>query len=209
VLAPMASMLDRDWGQVSFATLAMRSILDSVGARLDETRDISRYMISLLIFLGLLGTFWGLLQTIGAVSDTVGNISTASSSTADVITHLMDGIRKPLSGMSTAFSASLFGLAGSLILGFLDLQASQCQNQFYNELEEWLTETTEITARLGGPKSPLPAADALAAGTGASLEVAIGDLRREVRDLSDTLRRITEGTAEANRAPPPERERKG
>ena len=121
------------------SALSMRSLLDGVNFRLDETRDISRYMIGLLIFLGLLGTFWGLLQTVSSLGTVIGNLSIGDGGdVASVFGSLKAGLTEPLAGMGTAFSSSLFGLAGSLVLGFLDLQVAQAQNRFYMDLEEWL-----------------------------------------------------------------------
>jgi hypothetical protein len=119
--------------------------LDSIGNRLDERRDISRYLISLLVFLGLLGTFWGLLGTIGSIGDTIGSLDPRSGDANDVLDALKGGLKAPLDGMGTAFSSSLFGLAGSLVLGFLDLQSGQAQNRFYLELENWLSSVTDVT----------------------------------------------------------------
>ncbi|MGB0921574.1 MAG: flagellar motor protein MotA [Alphaproteobacteria bacterium] len=146
LLAPMNAMLKSKRGSETLSALSTRSILDSVAARLDEARDISRYMIGLLIFLGLLGTFWGLLQTIAAVGDTIGNLTAGSGDTAAIFEDLKAGLAAPLDGMGTAFSSSLFGLAGSLVLGFLDLQVGGAQNRFYNELEEWLSSRTRLTS---------------------------------------------------------------
>jgi len=144
LLAPMANMLRDRRGQLTFSAASMRSIMDSIGARLDEARDTSRYLVGLLIFLGLLGTFWGLLDTINSVGKTIGSLGTGGGDNALVFEELKTGLEAPLKGMGTAFSSSLFGLAGSLILGFLDLQANHAQNRFYNELEEWLADLTDI-----------------------------------------------------------------
>lgn len=150
LLAPMAGMIG-DGGVVSLSSLSLRSILDSISARLDESRDLSRYMIGLLVFLGLLGTFWGLLQTIGSIGGTIDSLSVQSADFGVVFEDLKAGLKGPLAGMGTAFSSSLFGLAGSLVLGFLDLQASSAQNRFYNELEEWLSGLTTLsTGGVGG-----------------------------------------------------------
>ena len=145
LLAPMATMLGDRRGKMQLNALSMRSILDSLGSRLDEQRETSRYMIGLLIFLGLLGTFWGLLTTVTSVSQTIHGLSVESTDPTIVFQNLKAGLEGPLGGMGTSFSSSLFGLSGSLILGFLDLQAGQAQNRFYNELEEWLSTVTDIS----------------------------------------------------------------
>ncbi|WP_429928861.1 flagellar motor protein MotA, partial [Brucella melitensis] len=132
------------------STSSMRSILDSIATRLDESRDISRYLIGLLVFLGLLGTFWGLLETVGSIGRTIQTLDPNSGSTGDVLDALKAGLQAPLSGMGTAFSSSLFGLSGSLILGFLDLQAGRAQNRFYTELENWLSSVTDLGSDLSG-----------------------------------------------------------
>ncbi len=145
LLAPMAAMLRDRAGRMALTSQATRSLLDSVGARLDEARDISRYMISLLVFLGLLGTFWGLLETVGSVAGTIQQLDVGGGDLGLVFEDLKSGLEAPLSGMGTAFSSSLFGLAGSLILGFLDLQAGQAQNRFYMDLEDWLSTVTDLS----------------------------------------------------------------
>ena len=139
LLATVNAMLADQRQEAQLSALSLRSVLDGVAARLDEGREISRYMIGLLIFLGLLGTFWGLLQTIGAVGLVVGSLDTAGTDFDAMMTQLKGGLDAPLSGMATAFSSSLFGLAGSLILGFLDLQLGQAMGRFFNELEDWLS----------------------------------------------------------------------
>ena len=139
LLAPMASLLEEHKGRFTISSLAMRSLLDSLNLRLDETREISRYLIGLLVFLGLLGTFWGLLNTIGSVGEVINSLGAEDENSSLMFLKLKEGLRQPLDGMGTAFSSSLFGLSGSLILGFLDIQASQSQNQFYNDIEEWLS----------------------------------------------------------------------
>lgn len=146
LLAPMATMLGERRDRLSLSTMAMRSLLDGISSRLDESRDISRYTIGLLIFLGLLGTFWGLLHTVGSISEVVGGLAVSGPDIGTVFGDLQRGLQAPLAGMGTAFSSSLFGLAGSLALGFLDLQASQAQNRFYNELEEWLSSLTRLSS---------------------------------------------------------------
>ncbi|MEE8247357.1 MAG: flagellar motor protein MotA [Alphaproteobacteria bacterium] len=158
LLAPMAAMLGERSGRMTLSALSTRSLLDSISSRLDESRDISRYLIGLLIFLGLLGTFWGLLQTVAAVGQTIGGLSVESGDFANLFDTLQKGLRAPLTGMGTAFSSSLFGLSGSLVLGFLDLQASQAQNRFYNDLEEWLSSYTRLSSGgLGDGDQSVPA----------------------------------------------------
>lgn len=144
LLAPMKALLGQTGNDVTISTTSMRSILDSIGNRLDESRDISRYLIGLLVFLGLLGTFWGLLQTIGSIGDTIQSLDPNSGDANDVLDALKSGLKAPLDGMGTAFSSSLFGLAGSLVLGFLDLQAGRAQTRFYTELENWLSSVTDL-----------------------------------------------------------------
>jgi hypothetical protein len=146
MLAPMATLLQRAQGEPISPT-AMRSMLDSIASRLDESRETTRYLVGLLVFLGLLGTFWGLMQTVQSVGDTIDALKPTSENGFET---LKNGLSQPLRGMGVAFSASLFGLAGSLIVGFLDLQASHAQARFYNELEEWLSDITELTPENGG-----------------------------------------------------------
>ncbi len=151
LLAPMATMLgerkekDRD-KPLSLSTIGMRTLLDGISARLDEARDISRYLIGLMIFLGLLGTFWGLLDTVNSVGAVINGLEIGSRDVTAIFNNLKTGLERPLAGMGTSFSSSLFGLASSLILGFLDLQAAQAQNLFYNDLEEWLSSLTRLSS---------------------------------------------------------------
>ncbi|WP_075291273.1 MotA/TolQ/ExbB proton channel family protein [Pararhizobium arenae] len=147
LLAPMRSLIGKRHS-MAISTTALRSILDSIATRLDESRDTSRYLIGLLVFLGLLGTFWGLLGTIGSINTVIQSLDAGSGSTDDVLSALKTGLSAPLSGMGTAFSTSLFGLSGSLILGFLDLQAGRAQNRFYTELENWLSSVTDVSSDL-------------------------------------------------------------
>lgn len=176
LLAPMATMLRDRTGHVSLSTVSMRSILDSIGMRLDEARDISRYLVGLLIFLGLLGTFWGLLETINSVGDTIGSLDTAGNDALVVFEELKSGLAAPLKGMGTAFSSSLFGLGGSLVLGFLDLQASQAQNRFYNELEDWLSGITELQA-----------GETLSSSASPQLRLQLLDLQRSIVELGGQI----------------------
>ncbi len=136
----MAAILGSRIGRMAISAQMMRGILDSIATRLDEARDISRYMTGLLVFLGLLGTFWGLIETVGSVGNVIQGLK-AGGDAGSMFDSLREGLAAPLSGMGISFSSSLFGLAGSLVLGFLDLQSSQAQNRFYTELEDWLSTT--------------------------------------------------------------------
>jgi hypothetical protein len=167
----------------SMSALSLRTVLDGIRTRLDESREISRYMIGLLIFLGLLGTFWGLIATINAVGGVIGGLELGQRDFAEVFGELKAGLMEPLSGMGTAFSSSLFGLGGSLVLGFLDIQAGHAQNRFYDGLEEWLSglthlidapETMEEMEMVGMPQQK-------------DLSALIADLREENRQLRQQL----------------------
>jgi biopolymer transport protein ExbB/TolQ len=151
LLSPMARMLAerRARGRLTLSAPAMRTLLDGISARLDESRELSRYFTGLCIFLGLLGTFWGLLGTVSSVSDVIRGLSVSATEATAMFDAVKEGLEAPLSGMGTAFSSSLFGLAGSLVLGFLDLQAGQAQNKFFNELEEWLSGVTRLSSGAG------------------------------------------------------------
>lgn len=150
LLAPMAAILGGERsGRMTISQQTMRHLLDSIATRLDEARDISRYMTGLLVFLGLLGTFWGLIETVGSVGKVIDGLKVGGDSGA-LFDTLKDGLAAPLAGMGISFSSSLFGLAGSLILGFLDLQSSQAQNRFYTDLEDWLASTVKEYGGEGG-----------------------------------------------------------
>jgi hypothetical protein len=180
LLSPMAKMLgERKGGRVSLSAVALRTLLDGIATRLDESREISRYFIGLLVFLGLLGTFYGLLETLRTVGGVINSLQIGGSDVARAFNDLKNGLQAPLSGMGTAFSASLFGLAGSLVLGFLELQAGQAQNRFYNDLEEWLSSYTRLSA--GGP---------LAEAGDASVPAYIQALLEQTADSLDSLQRI-------------------
>jgi len=199
LLAPMASMLvsrgarGRD-GQDRFtlSAPAMRSLLDSLASRLDESRELSRYMTGLLIFLGLLGTFWGLLLTVSAVADVIGGMSVGSGDINALFDQLKAGLARPLKGMGTAFSSSMFGLAGALVLGFLDLTAGQAQNRFFNELEEWLASLTRLSSGVLGGEGE------------ASVPVYVQALLEQTAENMENLQRILvrgeEGRGQANQA---------
>ncbi|MDX2204202.1 MAG: flagellar motor protein MotA [Hyphomicrobiaceae bacterium] len=176
LLSPMATMLRDRTGILSLSTGATRSIMDTIGSRLDEARDTGRYLVGLLVFLGLLGTFWGLLETIQSVGKAINALDSKGAETTALFDELKSGLAAPLKGMGTAFSSSLLGLAGSLVLGFLELQASHAQNRFYNELEEWLSGITELTPGGGS-----------AEGANVRLIMAIEDMQRAVSDLTQQL----------------------
>jgi|AntRauTorcE11897_2_1112592.scaffolds.fasta_scaffold08319_2 biopolymer transport protein ExbB/TolQ len=151
LLKPLARQLNDDAkrDRFSLSTLSLRTVLDGIHSRMDEQREITRYFISLLIFLGLLGTFWGLLGTINAVGSVIVDLDMGQEDFGKVFGRLQAGLLEPLQGMGTAFSSSLLGLGGSLILGFLDIQAGHAQNRFYDGLEEWLTGVTNLVGRAG------------------------------------------------------------
>ena len=157
LLKPMRALIGRR-RSLALSTQSMRAVLDSVATRLDETRDIARYLIGLLVFLGLLGTFWGLLGTIGSIGQTIQTLDPGGGDTASILDALKAGLAAPLSGMGTAFSSSLFGLSGSLVLGFLDLQVGRAQNRFYTEFENWLSSVTDVGSDMLIPPPGTPPA---------------------------------------------------
>jgi hypothetical protein len=173
LLAPMAAILGDHAGRMAISSQTMKSLLDSVGTRLDEARDMSRYMTGLLIFLGLLGTFWGLIETVGSVGTVIKGLKVGGDAGA-MFDALRDGLAAPLGGMGISFSSSLFGLAGSLVLGFLDLQTSQAQNRFYTDLEDWLATTVRD---LSGPSADVPA----------PMGNASGEIRAVIERLRDVM----------------------
>jgi len=216
LLAPMAAMLGSErtgsdrLGRVAMSTQTMRAFLDSIATRLDEARDISRYLTGLLVFLGLLGTFWGLIETVGSVGTIINGLK-AGGDADSVFDALKEGLAAPLGGMGISFSSSLFGLAGSLILGFLDLQTSQAQNRFYTNLEDWLATTVED---LGPGALPPGVAAALthlqqSVGDGAStrattaamanLAEAIQGLVQHMRDEQQMIRNWADEQAKLNK----------
>ncbi|HUK58907.1 MAG TPA: flagellar motor protein MotA [Stellaceae bacterium] len=192
LLSPMATMLGAGrGGRVSLSPVSLRTLLDGIGTRLDEARETSRYMIGLLVFLGLLGTFYGLLETVQSVKGVLGGLNLGGSDVAAAFGELKERLASPLGGMSTAFSASLFGLAGSLVLGFLDLQAGLAQNRFYNELEEQLSGYTRLTG--GGPSVELGEAS-----VPAYIQALLEQTADSIDTLQRTLSRSEEGRSAAN-----------
>ncbi|GER06863.1 flagellar motor protein MotA [Iodidimonas muriae] len=188
LLGPLAAMIGDQAGDrpVRMTAMSMRSLLDSVDSRLDEGREISRYLTRLLIFLGLLGTFWGLLAVLAAIGNTIQSLSVETSDLSLMFDALKRGLEEPLSGMAIAFSSSLFGLAGSVILGFLDLQSGQAQNRFYNNLEDWLSTVAKVSR--GGPSMDMGDEDGASLAAGSYLSA----LLEQTADSLDQLRRTME-----------------
>ena len=151
LLAPAAALIAERDSRAGLSVGTTRSLLDSISARLDENRELVRYLAGLLVFLGLLGTFWGLIETVNSVGRIIGSLRTGGDA-GSMFDELKTALAAPLAGMGISFSASLFGLAGSLVLGFLDLQAGQAQNRFYTELEDWLA----VSAEPEGPAGQQP-----------------------------------------------------
>ncbi len=185
LLAPMASMLGERRDRMNLSAMGLRSLLDSIAARLEEQRDFGRYFVGLLIFLGLLGTFWGLSHTVGSIGEVIRSLSVSGNDAVAAFAKLKAGLASPLRGMGTAFSTSLFGLAGSLVVGFLDLQAGQAQNAFYNDLEEWLASQT----KLGGGGS-------LAVGEDQPVPAYLQALLEQTADSIDELQRVVKSGEE-------------
>ena len=212
LLAPMAAILGGERsGRMTISQQTMRHLLDSIATRLDEARDISRYMTGLLVFLGLLGTFWGLIETVGSVGHVIDGLKVGGDAGA-LFDTLKEGLAAPLGGMGISFSSSLFGLAGSLILGFLDLQSSQAQNRFYTDLEDWLASTVGNYSGETGPSGDLQAAVdrlrvALEEGGSnkgtttamANLAEAIQGLVTHMRTEQQMIREWADGQGEQNR----------
>src|SRR4051812_49337078 len=223
LLAPMAAILGGErTGRMSISQQTMRHLLDSIATRLDEARDISRYMTGLLVFLGLLGTFWGLIETVGSVGKVIEGLKVGGDAGA-LFDTLKEGLAAPLGGMGISFSSSLFGLAGSLILGFLDLQSSQAQNRFYTDLEDWLASTVreygsgEVAVAAGGGGGGIASGElqavverlrtVLEEGSGsrgttaamASLAEAIQALVSHMRTEQQMIREWADGQGEQNR----------
>lgn len=188
LLRPLAKHLEgmhRD--RFSLSALSLRTVLEGIRGRLDESREISRYTIGLLVFLGLLGTFWGLLGTIGAVSSVIDSLEVGGRDFNLMFQSLKAGLQEPLSGMGTAFSSSLFGLGGSLVLGFLDIQANHAQNRFFNELEEWLSGVTQLVDQASGSAKHISIAGAQKLQV-ERMDVLIGELQRTNMHVEALLR---------------------
>src|SRR5579883_592968 len=193
LLAPMAAILGGERsGRMSISQQTMRHLLDSIATRLDEARDISRYMTGLLVFLGLLGTFWGLIETVGSVGKVIDGLKVGGDAGA-LFDTLKEGLAAPLGGMGISFSSSLFGLAGSLILGFLDLQSSQAQNRFYTDLEDWLATTVRQYGSDGAGSGDIAGAlerlrTAMEEGGGRHTTAAMANLAEAIQGLVQHMR---------------------
>ena len=193
LLATVYAMLADSRHDAQLSALSLRSVLDGVAARLDEGREISRYMIGLLVFLGLLGTFWGLLQTIGAVSNVVASIDSKGVNFEAMMAQLRAGLDAPLSGMATAFSSSLFGLTLSLILGFLDLQLGQAMGRFFNDLEDWLSAFARFN---DSNATSIPSQNALASGMSEEAARALISLSQSIDSTEENRNRVVEQMAQ-------------
>jgi len=189
LLSPMARMLSERRGRVSLSALSMRTLLDGIQNRIDESHDLSRYIIGLLIFLGLLGTFWGLAETVASVGQIISALTPTAESPEALFDQLKANLDRPLSGMGTAFTSSLFGLAGSLVVGFLELQSSQAHNRFMQDLEEWLAGITKLSS--GG----------LTSGEGeTSVPAYVQALLEQTADSLDGLQRLIASSEEERKA---------
>lgn len=193
LLAPMAALLGDKAGRTVISTLTLRSVLDSIGGRLDESRELARYLTGLLVFLGLLGTFWGLIETVSSIGTVIEKLPSAGENNA-LFDELKRNLAAPLAGMGIAFSSSLFGLAGSLTLGFLDLQAGQAQSRFFYEVEEWLSSTVQDQPQVSGaPPDLRQALDGISravndAGAGRNASQAISNLAEGIQAMVQHMR---------------------
>ena len=189
LLSPLAMILknNKAKGNAVLSPGIVRSVLDSVSLRLEEDRDMSRYLIGLSTFLGLLGTFWGLMITIASIGDVISSLNVSGDDVTVMFDTVKEGLKKPLGGMGTAFSSSLLGLAGALILGFLDLQTSQAQNSFYNDLDEYLATLTRYSSAVGNASDD---------SVSSSAAYANALLEQAVESLADIRRKMVQGTDE-------------
>jgi len=193
LLGPMATLINAGAGERGVSTATSRAILDSIGNRLDEGRELNRYLVGLLVFLGLLGTFWGLLETVHSISGVIDSMKSGGD-TATMFDDLKSGLSTPIAGMSVSFTSSLFGLAGSLILGFLDLQAGQAQNRFYTELEDFLAAHVEMNPppamapthdRAAGEVYDQRRSAAAMASLAEGIQSLVGHMRQEQQQIRD------------------------
>jgi hypothetical protein len=202
LLSPLAKHLEeihRDRFRLSAGSLS--TVLDGIRGHLDEAREISKYMIGLLVFLGLLGTFWGLLQTIGTVGQVIGGLEVGSGDFVNVFERLKQGLQDPLRGMGTAFSSSLFGLGGSLVLGFIDIQAGHAQNRFFNEMEEWLSGVTRLVDTDEIPDGGPGASAELFRGIDNNLRVLINQMHKNNQAMAVLLKQQQKKTPDSSSDP--------
>lgn len=202
LLSPLAKHLEeihRDRFRLSAGSLS--TVLDGIRGHLDEAREISKYMIGLLVFLGLLGTFWGLLQTIGTVGQVIGGLEVGTGDFVNLFERLKQGLQDPLQGMGTAFSSSLFGLGGSLVLGFIDIQAGHAQNRFFNEMEEWLSGVTRLVDTDEIPDGGLAASAELFRGIDSNLRVLINQLHKNNQAMSALLKQQQKKSSDSSSDP--------
>jgi len=201
LLAPVSLILGEGLTRRAISALTLRAVLDSIGTRLDESREIARYLTGLLVFLGLLGTFWGLLETVASIGGVIKAMQTGVDA-AVMFDDLKNGLAAPIAGMAVSFTSSLFGLAGSLVLGFLDLQAGQAQNRFFTELEDYLSLNVSEAAHEGGhgPAGVADPANARAATAAlASLAEGVQGLVRHMRVEQQQIRDWVETQATSQR----------
>lgn len=202
LLSPLAKHLEeihRDRFRLSAGSLS--TVLDGIRGHLDEAREISKYMIGLLVFLGLLGTFWGLLQTIGTVGQVIGGLEVGTGDFVNLFERLKQGLQDPLQGMGTAFSSSLFGLGGSLVLGFIDIQAGHAQNRFFNEMEEWLSGVTRLVDTDEIPDGGLAASAELFRGIDNNLRVLINQVHKNNQAMSALLKQQQKKPSDSSSEP--------
>jgi hypothetical protein len=203
LLSPLAKHLEeihRDRFRLSAGSLS--TVLDGIRGHLDEAREISKYMIGLLVFLGLLGTFWGLLQTIGTVGQVISGLEVGTGDYGQLFDRLKQGLENPLQGMGTAFSSSLFGLGGSLVLGFIDIQAGHAQNRFFNEMEEWLSGVTRLVDVDDLPQMGPGASVEMFKNIDTNLRVLINQMQKNNQAMAALLKQQQHGNPDS----PPESE---
>ncbi|MEE4363396.1 MAG: biopolymer transporter ExbB [Desulfotignum sp.] len=202
LLSPLAKHLEeihRDRFRLSAGSLS--TVLDGIRGHLDEAREISKYMIGLLVFLGLLGTFWGLLQTIGTVGQVIGGLEVGTGDFVNLFERLKQGLQDPLRGMGTAFSSSLFGLGGSLVLGFIDIQAGHAQNRFFNEMEEWLSGVTRLVDTDEISDGGLAASAELFRGIDSNLRVLINQMHKNNQAMSVLIKQQQKKSSDSSSDP--------
>ncbi|MDT8378674.1 MAG: biopolymer transporter ExbB [Desulfotignum sp.] len=206
LLSPLAKHLEeihRDRFRLSAGSLS--TVLDGIRGHLDEAREISKYMIGLLVFLGLLGTFWGLLQTIGTVGQVISGLEVGTGDYVQLFDNLKQGLENPLKGMGTAFSSSLFGLGGSLVLGFIDIQAGHAQNRFFNEMEEWLSGVTRLVDVDDLPQAVPGASVEMFRGIDSNLRILINQMQKNNQAMAALLRQQQKNEPDAASESTPDR----